>query len=120
MATLRLIVVGICLSLLWLWHPSGSGAVSTSLLCQGVGDGMWSQWGKGALPQNDDTINKAGQIGKDCPSLDPSMRMIVDRIKGHQRKQDDAKKGLDKYNKHLDNYKSQSPAYDPSGMPGRS
>lgn len=119
----RKAVFGMCLSVFLLWLPSGSGAVPTSQLCQGIGNNLWAQWRDGTLPKTDATIDQVLKVKNDCPQLDKSMRAIADEIKAHQQKESGAHEYVDKsgkkYEKHQKNFESQSSPYDPGGMPGR-
>lgn len=116
----RRAVCGLCLSATLLWLPSDSGAVSTSVLCQGLGNGLWGQWLDGTLPKTDATIDKVLKIKPDCPQLDGSIRHIVDEIKANQQKQAGAhtyvQKSGARYEIHKKNWESQAPPYDPSGI----
>lgn len=94
MATLRLILFCMYLSLFVLWFPSSSGAVSSSVLCQGLGNGIWAEWLAGTLPKTDATIDKVVKVKQDCPQLSGSMNRIENDIKAGKQKVQDAKQHL--------------------------
>lgn len=94
MATLRLILFCMYLSLFGLWFPSSSGAVLSSVLCQGLGNGIWAEWLAGTLPKTDATIDKVAKIKQDCPQLSGSMNRIENDIKAGKQKVQDAKQHL--------------------------
>lgn len=119
MKILRMVACSVVLLAGMIWLSSKVEAVPSGQLCQGTADSLWLQWGKGMLPKTDETINTITKFKQDCPKQGGSMEKIAGFIRGHQKKQADAKKDTDMYNKHLDNFRSQSPAYDTLGMPGR-
>jgi len=86
MTTSRTVVCAMCLSVLLIWLPSGSGAVPTSQPCQGVGNDFWKQWREGTVPQNDASIDKLLKVKQDCPQLAGSIDNMVNSIKANREK----------------------------------
>lgn len=82
MTASRMVVCLMCLSVLWLWLPSGAKAVT----CQAIGNDIWLQWGQGKLPQNDATIDKVLKVKNDCPQLAGSLDRIANDIKAAREK----------------------------------
>ena len=106
----RSAVCGLCLSVLLLSIPAGSAAVSTSQLCQAVGNDLWGQTRSGTLPNNEASIEKLQKVKLDCPQLAGSIDRLINGIKAHLQRQADASKHVKKAG---DAY--QNPAYDPGG-----
>lgn len=79
----RAAVCVMCLSVLLLWLPSGSGAVSN---CQGVENDLWGQYRGGRLPTNDASIDKLQKAKQDCPQLAGSIDRMVNGIKAQREK----------------------------------
>jgi hypothetical protein len=88
----RVVVCGMYLSVILLWLPSGSGAVSTSQLCQGIGNELWLQ--KRTQPQDDAYIDKLLKVKQDCPQLSGSMDRMVNDIKAARQKIQEGKQHL--------------------------
>jgi hypothetical protein len=78
----RAAVCAMCLSVLLLWLPSGSGAVPN---CQGVGNDLWGQYRGGRLP-TDAFIDKLQKAKQDCPQLAGSIDRMVNGIKAQRER----------------------------------
>jgi hypothetical protein len=91
--------------------PSDSEAVSTSQLCQAVGNDIWGQSRAGTQPNSEASLEKLQKIKQDCPQLAGSIDRLFNDIKAHLQRQADASKHVKKAG---DAY--QNPAYDPGGM----
>ncbi len=102
---------GMGLFVLVLSFPTGSEAVSSSLLCQGVGNDLWGQSRGGAMPSNEASIEKLQKIKQDCPQLAVSIDRLVNGIKAHLQRQADAGKHVKKSGEAY-----QNSAYDPGGF----
>ncbi|MGC3976111.1 MAG: hypothetical protein QM771_17250 [Nitrospira sp.] len=110
MTGLRRVLWGMGLFVVVLSFPAGSEAVSTSLLCQGVGNDLWGESRGKALPNNEASIEKLLKIKQDCPQLAVSIDRLVNGIKGSMQQQADAGKHVNKSGQAY-----QNSAYDPGG-----
>ncbi len=119
MNIVRMVACGVVLLACMIWLSSKVEAVPSGQLCQATANSLWIQWGKGELPNTDETINTMMKFKEDCPQQSGSMQKIADAIKGHQENLAGAKNITDTVNKHFDNFRSQSRAYDPGPLPGR-
>jgi hypothetical protein len=99
------------LFVLMLSFPSGSEAVSSSLLCQGVGNDLWGQSRGKAMPSNEASIEKLLKIKQDCPQLAVSIDRMVGEIKGFLQRQAEAGTHVKKTGEAY-----QNSAYDPGGF----
>lgn len=111
MTGLRRMLWGMGLFVLVLSCPTGGEAVSSSVLCQGVGNDLWGQSRGGAMPSNEASIEKLQKIKQDCPQLAVSIDRLVNGIKAHLQRQADASKHVKKSGEAYQNQ-----AYDPGGM----
>ncbi len=102
---------GMGLCVLALSFPTGSEAVSSSQLCQAVGNDLWGQSRSAAMPSNEASIEKLQKIKQDCPQLAVSIDRLVSGIKAHLQRQADASKHVRKSGEAY-----QNSAYDPGGF----